>query len=75
MNQIELLAPAGDEESLKVAIQKGANAVYLSGARFGARSFAPNFTKDQMQSAVFYAHERNVKIYVTVNTILFEEEL
>lgn len=74
MKKIELLAPAGDLETLKVAIQAGANAVYLAGKQFGARSFSPNFTEEELEEAVVYAHLRRVKIYVTVNTIVYQEE-
>lgn len=74
MKKIELLAPAGDLETLKVAIQAGANAVYLAGKQFGARSFSPNFTEEELKEAVIYAHLRRVKIYVTVNTIVYQEE-
>lgn len=74
MKKIELLAPAGDLETLKVAIQAGANAVYLAGKQFGARSFSPNFTEEELKEAVIYAHLRHVKIYITVNTIVYQEE-
>lgn len=74
MKKIELLAPAGDLETLKVAIQAGANAVYLAGKQFGARSFSPNFTENELKEAVIYAHLRCAKIYVTVNTIVYQDE-
>lgn len=74
MKKIELLAPAGNLEILKVAIQAGANAVYLAGKNFGARSFSQNFTNDEMIEAVHYAHLRNAKVYITVNTIVYNEE-
>ncbi|MCU0637270.1 MAG: U32 family peptidase [Methanothrix sp.] len=71
----ELLAPAGSEEALKAAIAAGADAVYLSGKRFGARKFAANFDERAMENAVDYAHLRGVKVYVTVNTLIREDEL
>ena len=69
MKNIELLAPAGDKESLIAAIQNGANAIYLGGTMFNARAFAKNFDKEELLWAVEYAHLRNVKIFVTVNIL------
>lgn len=74
MKNVELLAPAGDQESLIAAIQNGANAIYLGGTMFNARAFAKNFDRDQLLWAVQYAHLRNVKIFVTVNTLYKDEE-
>lgn len=74
MNKPELLAPAGDLNTLKVAIQAGADAVYIGGRSFGARYFATNFTDEDLKEAVIYAHERLKKVYVTVNTIIYESE-
>lgn len=74
MKKIELLAPAGNLEILKVAVQAGANAVYLAGKNFGARSYSDNFTREELIEGVNYAHLRNVKIYITVNTIIYEDE-
>lgn len=74
MKKIELLAPAGSLDALKVAIQSGADAVYISGKSFGARAFATNFTNDEIKKAVQYAHILNKKVYVTINTIIYEEE-
>ena len=75
MKKIELLAPAGDEEALKAAIMAGANAVYMGGSRFGARAFAGNFEDDKLIDAVDYAHQMGVKIYITANTIIKDEEI
>ena len=75
MIKIELLAPAGDEEALKAAIMAGANAVYMGGSRFGARAFAGNFEDDKLINAVDYAHQMGVKIYITANTIIKDEEI
>ena len=74
MKNIELLAPAGDQESLIAAVQNGANAIYLGGTLFNARAFAKNFDHEQMKWAVEYAHLHHVKIYVTVNTLYKDEE-
>lgn len=71
----ELLAPAGSIESLKAGVNAGADAVYISGKRFGARQFARNFSLDEMEQAIEYAHLRGVKVYVTVNTLVKESEL
>ena len=65
----ELLAPAGDMERLKMAVLYGADAVYLAGTSFGMRSFAGNFTPDELPEAVRFAHAHNVRVHVTVNTM------
>lgn len=70
MNKIELLAPAGSYEAFIAAVQNGANAVYLGGNIFSARAFATNFSNEEIIDAVKYAHLRNVRIYITVNTLL-----
>lgn len=67
MNQVELLAPAGDFEKLKFAFHYGADAVYLAGKRFGLRAFAGNFSDEELEEAVRYAHVRHKKVYVTMN--------
>mgnify|MGYP001157880959 CR=1 FL=1 len=71
----ELLAPAGSPEALEAAIAAGADAVYLSGKRFGARKFAANFDETSLARAIDYAHLASVKVYVTVNTLIRENEL
>ncbi len=71
----ELLAPAGSPEALAAAIAAGADAVYLSGKRFGARKFAANFDETALAEAIDYAHLAGVKVYVTVNTLIRENEL
>ena len=71
----ELLAPAGSMESLKAAVNAGADAVYLSGKQFGARHYAANFDNEILKEAVHYAHLRGVKVYVTVNTLIKDHEL
>ena len=70
----ELLAPAGDLEKLKWAIDYGADAVYIGGPGFGLRANANNFTFDDIFEAVNYAHERKKKVYVTVNIVLHDKE-
>lgn len=75
MKRIELLSPAGTMESLKAAIHAGCDAVYLAGKFFGARSYAGNFDNDELKEAVTYAHLYGVKVYVTVNTIVYEREV
>ena len=63
----ELLAPAGNLEKMKMAILYGADAVYLGGKAFGLRAFGGNFSREELKEAVDFAHERNRKVYVTVN--------
>ncbi|MGE5455860.1 MAG: DUF3656 domain-containing U32 family peptidase [Ignavibacteriales bacterium] len=75
MKKIELLSPAGNFEALKAAIMNGADAVYLGGKRFGARAFSNNFDDEEMINAVNYAHLYGVKIYVTMNTIIYDDEV
>ena len=74
MKKVELLSPAGNYECLIAAVQAGADAVYLSGKAFGARSFAGNFDNEELIKAVNYCHLHKVKVYVTVNTIVLESE-
>ena len=71
----ELLSPAGDFEKLQMAIHYGADAVYLAGREFGMRASSGNFDYDEMVQAVKYAHERDVKVYVTCNTLPREDEI
>ena len=75
MKKPELLAPAGDLERLKIAFEYGADAVYIGGSMFGLRANAINFTIDEIKEATNYAHERNKKVYVTVNIVLHNKEL
>ena len=65
----ELLAPAGDEEKLRLAVAYGADAVYLAGRQFGMRAAAGNFEDEALRAAVRFCHARGVRVYVTVNTI------
>lgn len=75
MKKIEVLAPVGNQECLIAAIQAGCDAVYLGGMMFGARNFAGNFTIEELTEAVTYAHLYGVKVYVTVNTLIYESEI
>ena len=75
MKKLELLSPAGDMERLKMAVAYGADAVYLAGTDFGMRSFAGNFTLDEIPEAVRFAHEKGVKVHVTVNTMPRNDEI
>lgn len=72
---MELLAPAGSKEAFKAAIIGGADAIYLGGKSFGARGLAENFTEAELKTAVRLAHKNKVKVYVTVNTLIKEDEL
>lgn len=71
----ELLSPAGDMERLKMSVLYGADAVYLAGTSFGMRSFAGNFSPEELPQAVKFAHDHGVKVHVTVNTMPRSEEL
>lgn len=75
MNKIELLAPAGDLEKLKIAYLYGADAVYCAGKKFGLRANANNFTMEELAESVLFAHQLKKKLYVTVNIIFHEKEL
>ena len=71
----ELLAPAGDFECLVAAVAAGADAIYVGGKRFGARAYAKNFDTDELSRAVKYCHLHGVKLYVTVNTLVYDKEM
>ena len=71
----ELLAPAGNMEALKAAVSNGCDAIYLGMQKFGARAYSSNFDLELLEEAINYAHLRNVKIYVTMNTIIYENEV
>lgn len=75
MKKVELLSPAGNMECLISAVQNGADAVYLGGKKFGARAFANNFDGEEMIKAIKYCHLYGVKIYVTVNTLVYDSEM
>ena len=75
MKKPELLAPAGNLEILKIAIEYGADAVYIGGEEYGLRANAKNFSIDQIAEGVSYAHERGKKVYVTVNILAHNDDL
>lgn len=75
MDKIEILAPAGSFDSLVAAVRSGADAVYVGGKAFSARASAQNFDADELKRAVDYCHIHGVKVYVTINTIVFDDEL
>lgn len=71
----EVLAPAGSLDKLKVAILYGADAVYVGGQKFGLRTAAENFTLEELKEGVDFAHERNAKVYVVLNSFLHDKDL
>lgn len=75
MNKPELLAPAGNLEKLKAAIDFGADAVYLGGSKLNLRAFADNFSNEQLRDGIKYAHDRGKKVYVTLNVFPHNEDL
>lgn len=74
-NKTELLAPAGDKAAFFAAVQSGANAVYIGGKLFNARQYSTNFEIEEIAELVKYAHIRGVKVYVTLNIIIKNEEI
>lgn len=74
MRKIEILAPAGSFESVTAAVRSGADAVYLGEKSFSARSSAQNFDDNELKQATAYCHIHGVKVYVTINTIIFDDE-
>ena len=70
----EILAPAGSAEQLTAAVRAGADAVYLGAGSMNARRSAANFTTQELLAAAAYCHERGVKVYVVMNTLLFDDE-
>jgi len=75
MKKVELLAPAGNMNSLKAAVMAGCDAVYLGGISYGARAFSKNFDNDEIIEAIKYCHLYGIKVYVTVNTLIYENEV
>ena len=75
MKKVELLAPAGNMDNLMAAVEAGCDAVYLGGKSFGARAFSKNFSDEEIIKAINYCHLYGVKVYVTVNTIIYESEV
>ena len=74
-NKVELLAPAGNPKAFYGAVSAGADAVYLGGAKFGARAYAENFTEEELVACIRYGRLFGVKVYLTVNTLFKEQEL
>lgn len=74
MKKPELLSPAGNMDSLRAAVAAGCDAVYLGGYTFGARSYAENFSEEEIIEAIEYCHLRKVKVYITVNTLIHEDK-
>ncbi len=72
---IELLAPAGSWEALEAAVYAGADAVYMGGKAFGARQYASNFDREELTRAVYFAHMHRVRLYITVNTLVDDDEM
>ena len=75
MKKVELLSPAGSKKALYYAIHGGCDAVYVSTTLFTARKYAKNFTLEELEEAVKYCHLYGVKLYVAVNTIIYEHEI
>ena len=75
MNSLEILAPVGSPATLEAALQAGCDAIYCALPTFGARAYADNFTLEQMKEVVHRCHSLNVKVHVTMNTLLFEDEI
>lgn len=75
MQSTEILAPAGSLESLTAAVNCGADAVYIGGKQFSARQNAANFDNDELKQAADLCHLHNIKIYLTVNTIIFDDQI
>lgn len=73
--KVEILAPAGSYECLKAAVLAGADAVYIGGAMFGARAYAKNLSEEELLEAIDYVHVHGRKLYLTVNTLLKDQEL
>jgi putative protease len=74
-NRPEVLAPAGDMERLVMALEYGADAVYLAGSRFGMRAAAGNFSDDDMERAAALCRRKNAKVYVACNAVLRNDDL
>lgn len=72
---MELLSPAGNWESLRAAVENGADAVYFGGGDFNARRFAANFSGEELKKAVDYCHLRGVRAYLTLNTLVLDREI
>ena len=74
-NNLELLCPAGNVDSFKAACQNGADAIYMGASKFNARVMAKNFTVDEYIDCIKYAHMRNIKVFLTLNTLTYDSEI
>lgn len=74
-NKPEILAPAGSEESVTAAVRSGADAVYMGAKAFNARIKAENFSYEKLKWAIDYCHARNVRVHITMNTLIYDEEI
>ncbi|MDP3487672.1 MAG: U32 family peptidase, partial [Bacillota bacterium] len=75
MRMVELLAPAGNLEKLIFALKYGADAVYAGGPQFGLRAFAGNFSLEELQQGLTFAHQLGRKVYITINIMPHNEDL
>ena len=75
LNKTEILAPAGNTEAVRAAVNAYADAVYLGGSMFSARAFAGNFDEKELLDTIDYCHRFGVKVYMAINTLLKNEEI
>uniref|UniRef100_A0A7C5Z0V6 U32 family peptidase n=1 Tax=Caldicellulosiruptor owensensis TaxID=55205 RepID=A0A7C5Z0V6_9FIRM len=75
MKKVELLSPAGGFEELVAAVRAGADSVYVGAKEFSARAYAKNFSEDELRKAIDFCHERGKKIYLAINTLIYNDEM
>ena len=75
IKKVELLAPVKDRECQQAVIENGADSVYMGYQQFNARMFGKNFNESEFRENIKYAHENNVKVYLTLNTLIREDEM
>ena len=75
MKKIEILAPCGSMESVAAAVRGGSDAIYIGAKRFSARAFSENFDEEELKNCVEYCHKRDVKVYLALNTLIFDDEM
>jgi len=73
MKKVELLSPAGGFEELVAAVRAGADSVYVGAKEFSARAYAKNFSEDELRKAIDFCHERGKKIYLAINTLIYND--